>query len=62
MECRVANGKEYPILWMKKQDGDMLPLSTGKNLVMKNTAKFDLRCVALIIKYIWKFRKKWIDN
>jgi len=42
LECRVANGKEYPILWMKKQDGDMLPLSTGKNLVMKNTAKFDL--------------------
>ena len=44
LECKVANGKEYPILWVKKQDEDVFPLSTGKNLVMRNTAKFDLRC------------------
>ena len=42
--CKVENGKEYPIVWMKKsEDGDSKPLSTGKNLVMDNTSKWTLR-------------------
>ena len=42
--CKVENGKAYPIVWMKKMgDGDTLPLSTGRNLIMKNTAKYNLR-------------------
>ena len=42
--CKVENGKAYPIVWMKKNgDGDTLPLSTGRNLIMKNTAKYNLR-------------------
>lgn len=41
--CKVENGKAYPIVWMKKNgDGDTLPLSTGRNLIMKNTAKYNL--------------------
>jgi len=40
--CKVENGKEYPILWTKKTEEDTHPLSYGKNLVVKNTAKFNL--------------------
>ena len=41
--CKVENGKEYPILWTKKTGEDTHPLSYGKNLVVKNTAKYNLR-------------------
>jgi len=41
MECRVENGKEYPINWIKirrdrGQDYEYMPLSTGKMMVVKD--------------------------
>ena len=52
LECKITNGEEYPILLVKKQDEDVFPLSAGKTLIVKNTAKFNLRCGRSIINLL----------
>jgi len=32
--CKVENGNDYPIIWMKKIGENISPLSTGKNLIL----------------------------
>jgi len=34
--CKVENGNDYPIIWMKNIGQDSTPLSTGKNLILDN--------------------------
>ena len=34
--CKVENGNDYPIIWMKKIGENSSPLSTGKNLIIEN--------------------------
>ena len=45
--CKVENGKEYPINWIKisgdkKEDYEYFPLSTGKTLAIRDQ-RFNLR-------------------
>ena len=40
--CKVENGNDYPIIWMKKIGEISSPLSTGKNLVLDDP-RFNLR-------------------
>ena len=40
--CKVENGNDYPIIWMKNIGENSTPLSTGKNLILDNP-RFDLR-------------------
>lgn len=39
--CKVENGNDYPIIWMKNIGENSTPLSTGKNLILDNP-RFDL--------------------
>lgn len=40
--CKVENGIDYPIIWMKNIGEDSTPLSTGPNLIFDNP-RFNLR-------------------
>lgn len=43
LTCTIANGKEYPILWIRKdKSGDGFPISTGPNLLIPDK-KFSLK-------------------
>merc|ERR1719411_294269 len=60
--CKVENGKEYPILWTKKTEEDTHPLSYGKNLVVKNTAKYNLSYESVNNEIIVTLRINNIDE
>jgi len=44
--CKVENGSDYPIIWMKNIGENSSPLSTGKNLILDNP-RFNLSYVSV---------------